>query len=389
MHDDERHPLGLVLTGGGARGAYQAGALSAIAELLASNGRNENTLPFPILSGASAGGINVAYLAANARDFGRGARGLMKLWQELEPKKVFRTDTPTLMRTAGDWIADLGLGSWIGTGRGRALLDTAPLRELVTSLLDVEALHRHVEAGDVRGVAVTATNYETGLGVTFFEGQPDIEAWTRVTRIGQREKLGVEHILASAAIPIFFPAVDLGGDWYADGCIRLSTPLSPAIRMGARKILAIAVRHNASGAPSHPPQPRRPYPTTADTAGVLLNALFLDALEADVERAMRINQTLRLLSPEVVAAHETPLVPVSVLVLRPSVDPASLVVESLAHFPATVRHLFRGLGASDDAGWDLLSYLAFEHVYTSRLSRLGYEDTMARASEVLSFLSTE
>jgi NTE family protein len=375
-------PLGLVLTGGGARGAYQAGALAAIAELTGAR-----SLPFRVISGASAGGLNVAYLASRATGFQGAARALVELWSGLEPRRVFRTDTPTLMHTASSWLTDLGLGGWLGTGRGRALLDTAPLRELVAGLLDVEAVRGHLAAGDVHGIAVTATSYETGLGTTFFDGAPEIQPWSRVTRVGVRSPIGLDHVLASAAIPIFFPAVELGGDWYADGCIRLSTPLSPAIRMGARRILAIAVRHDAAGAPAHLPETAHQYPTTADTAGVLLNALFLDALEADVERALRINQTLRLLPPEVRAQQITPLVPVSVLVLRPSVDPAALVLQALEHFPATVRHLFRGLGASADAGWDLLSYLAFEGVFTSRLARLGYDDTMARADEVRAFLA--
>jgi NTE family protein len=380
--------IGLVLTGGGARGAYQAGALLAIAEITGAR-----KLPFHALTGSSAGSINAAYLASRAHDFGGATRALGDLWCTLRPSDVFRTDALTLMKTATDWTADLGLGGWIGAGRGKALLETAPLRELVTRSLDIEAMHAHIARGHVHGVAVTATNYHTGLGVSFFEGAPATTPWTRVTRMGVRARLSLDHVMASAAIPVFFPAVCLDGEWYADGSIRLSTPLSPAIRMGARRILAIAVRQVRAGVVAPAPGPAmtkdapRPYPTPADTAGVVLDALFLDALEADVERTTRINQTLSLLAPEMLEQQKTPLVPVEILVLRPSVDPASLVPAALAHFPATVRHLFRGLGASDDAGWDLLSYLAFEGAFTTRLMEVGYEDTVARADEIRAFLS--
>lgn len=373
--------VGLVLTGGGARGAYQAGALEAIADI---TGARE--LPFRVISGSSAGSLNAVHLASRAESFAAATRELCALWSGLRSSLVFRTGPAILMKTATEWIADLGLGSWIGTGRGRSLLDTAPLRELVTSSFDVDALHHHVVRGDVHGIAVTATNYENGLGVSFFEGDASIAPWTRVTRVGVRARIGHDHVLGSAAIPLFFPAVEIEGDWYADGSIRLSTPLSPAIHMGAEKILAIAVRHAASGEARTSARPCA-YPSTAETAGVLLNAFFLDALESDVERAARINQTLCLLTPEVLAAHHTPLVPIEVLVLRPSVDPAALVLETLKHFPATVRHFFRGLGASDTAGWDLLSYLAFEHEYTRRLVELGHEDTLARADEIRRFLA--
>ena len=377
---DARDLSGLVLSGGGARGAYQAGALEAIAEITGSR-----ELPFRVLSGSSAGSLNVAFLASRAGSFMAATRDLAALWAGLESARVFRTNPVTLLRTARDWVTDLGLGGWIGTGRGRSLLDSEPLRELVRTHVELPALHRHVLDGDVHGIAVTATDYASGVGVSFFEGGASIEPWTRVTRVGVRSRLTHDHVIASSAIPLFFPAVEIAGEWYADGSIRLATPLSPAIRMGARKILAIAVRH-AVGGEARPPAARCAYPTTAETAGVLLNALFLDALESDVERATRINQTLCLLAPEVLAAHRTPLVPVDVLVLRPSIDPAALVLESLQHFPATVRHFFRGLGASDTAGWDLLSYLAFEDEYTRRLVQLGRADTIARADEVLAFL---
>ena len=372
---------GLVLTGGGARGAYQAGALRALAEI---SGARE--LPFRVLSGSSAGSLNAAYLASRASAFADATDELVELWSHLQSAQIFRTDPSTLVRTATDWLADLGLGGWIGTGRGRSLLDTAPLRELVASRIDIPAMRAHVASGAVHAIAVTATNYETGIGVSFYEGHPSIAPWTRVTRAGLPARIEHEHIAASAAIPVFFPAVEIHGAWYADGSIRLSTPLSPAIHLGAQKILAIAVRHAATGE-TRPADRASLYPTTAETAGVLLNALFLDALESDVERALRINQTVRLLSPEVRAAHHTPLVPIEVLVLRPSLDLSTLVLETLEHFPATVRHLFRGLGASDTAGWDLLSYLAFEDEFTGRLVELGHADTMRRADEVRAFLA--
>jgi NTE family protein len=376
----ERTSIGLVLTGGGARGAYQAGALLAIAEITGAR-----RIPFGVVAGASAGALSAAYLVARAREFRPASRGLADLWSTLLPRSVFRTDTATIVKTAGGWSADLGLGGLIGTGRGKALLDTSPLRELVTKSLDVRALRRNLRLGVVHGLAVTATSYRTGLGITFFEGAQSIQPWSRVTRIGTRAEIGIDHVMASSAIPLFFPAVCVDGEWYSDGCIRLSTPLSPAIHLGARRILAISVR--SAGQPEERAARETPaYPTAAETGGVLLDAIFLDALESDVERVTRINETLGLVSPEARARRSTRLERVDVLVLRPSVDLASLVLTAVDRFPAPVRHLFRGLGASETGGWDLLSYLAFDGIYTTRLLDLGYEDTVARADEIRAFL---
>lgn len=385
---------GLVLTGGGARGAYQAGALLAIAEIT-----NARHLPFDVLAGASAGSLSVAYLASRAHDFAGATRSLADLWTTLTPSRVFRTDAATLVKSAGAWGTDLGLGGFVGTVPGKALLDTTPLRELVVASLDEEALRRHVTRGDLRGLAVTATSYATGLAVTFVDGARSISPWTRATRVGVRAEIGVDHVIASSAIPIFFPATRVGGSFYADGCIRLSTPLSPAIHMGARRIVAIAVRHASTAsepatrsgpidaAPADAPASLPSPPSTAETAGILLNALFLDALESDIERTTRINETLSLLSPEARASRRTPLEHVDVLMLRPSVDLASLVLTIVDRFPVTVRHLLRGLGASETEGWDLLSYLAFDGVFTTRLFDLGYDDTIARADELRRFFA--
>jgi NTE family protein len=373
--------LGLVLTGGGARGSYQAGALLAIAEIT-----HAHELPFRVISGSSAGSVNATYLASHAHDFGRATRGLLDLWACIEPRQVFRTDVPTLAKTAAEWIADLGFGGVVGAGRGKALLDTAPLTDLLRRHFDRGGLERALERELVHGIGVTATSYESGLAVTFFEGAEAIKPWNRVTRLGVRTKLEICHIMASSAIPIFFPAIPIEGEWYADGSIRLATPLSPAVRMGAEKILAIAVRPSRDAVPPLPTAVLPAYPTAAEAAGVLLDAMFLDALESDVERASRINQTLKFLSPDVRAKNVVPLKPVELLVLRPSRDPGALVLRTLDRFPAPLRYMFRGLGASGDAGWELLSYLAFDGAYTARLCELGYEDTMARADEIRAFL---
>ncbi|CAN5925274.1 patatin-like phospholipase family protein [soil metagenome] len=373
--------IGLVLTGGGARGAYQAGALLAIAEVT-----RAHELPFPVVAGSSAGSINAVYLATHAEDFREATRGLGDLWTTLEPRRVFRTDVPSLTKTAAAWAADLGLGGLIGGGRGKALLETDPLHDLLCHHVDAKALARNIERGRVHGIGVTATNYDTGLAVTFFQGSPDLTPWNRVTRGGVRANLEVAHVLASSAIPLFFPAVCIGGEWYADGSIRLSTPLSPAIHMGAERIVAIAVRPDAPVRGDGAPSAQNHYPTPAEAGAVMLDALFLDALESDVERTLRINQTLRFLSADAIARQVVPLRTVELLVLRPSRDPCELVLRAVERFPAALRYLFRGLGATSDNGWDLLSYLAFDGEYTTRLFELGYEDTLARAPEIAAFL---
>ncbi len=379
--------VALTLAGGGARGAYEAGALAAVAELAPTD-----ALPFQILTGSSSGALNATFLASRADDFRAAARALGDQWTTIAPHRVFRTDARTLARTAIGWTATLGLGGTIGAGHARALLDTSPLRELIRSHFDPDAIARHVSGGQLHGVAVTATSYEGGRAVTFFEGSERIAPWSRFMRAGVRVRLDARHVLASASIPLFFPAVEIGGRWYTDGSLRLSTPLSPAIHLGARRILAIAVRHATSG-----PLLRLPpeidgrssvelQPSIADTAGLVLNAVFLESLGPDVERASRINQTMHLLSESLPSTDATPLRVVDILLLRPSVDPASLVLSTLARLPGALRHMFRGLGASEKAGWELLSYLGFDSAYTTRLFQLGYDDTLARSEEVKAFL---
>jgi NTE family protein len=240
---------------------------------------------------------------------------------------------------------------------------------------------------------VTATSYQTGTAMSFFEGAADIKPWTRSTRIGVHERLTTAHVLASSAIPMFFPPVEIAGHWYGDGCVRLSDPLSPAIHLGAERLVAIGIRYartpQETDALNRSAPRKSRSPAISEISGVMLNAIFLDSLDADAERLERINAMLSLVPLSARTTMRNPLRAIPLLVLRPSRDLGSLAVEQYSSFPRTLRHLLRGIGATGDSGWDLVSYLAFEPAYVERLMDLGYEDTYARRDEVTAFFERE
>lgn len=385
MTDRQGLITGLVLTGGGARAAYQVGALRALAELL------EKKAPFQILTGASAGAINSTGLAIYGDDFQAGVDHLLRTWRSLLPEQVYRTDVGSLFAIGATWMRQLSTGGIFGGANVNALLDTTPLRRLLERVLPTQRIAQHIASGQLRGVAVTATSYHTGTAMSFFEGAPDIAPWTRSSRLGMRESISVPHVLASSAIPMFFPPVSIDGAWFGDGCVRLSAPLSPAIHLGAQRLVAIGIRYartpKETDALNH--MGKRERPKISEISGVLLNAIFLDSLDSDVERMERINGTLALLTEEQHGRMTHRLRSIPLLVLRPSCDLGSLAVEQYRRFPRTLRHLLRGIGASGDSGWDLVSYLAFEPAYIERLMELGYDDTYARREEVLAFFADE
>jgi NTE family protein len=370
--------VGLVLTGGGARAAYQVGAVQALADLL------PGPVPFRILSGVSAGAVNAVFLAGQSDEFAAAAERLKETWLALTPDRVYRTDARRLTVIGARWMRDLSSGGLFGRNRINFLLDASPLRDLLAEVLPVSRIPKHIESGRLRGVAVTATSYATNMAVTFFDGPPDVEPWLRSTRLGLRDTLKLDHVMASAAIPIFFPPVRIRGAFYGDGCVRMTAPLSPAIHMGAERLVAISVR---AGQPEDqgPRRQRRETLAPSEIAGVLMNAVFLDSVEADVERLESINRTLALIPPEGRRAA-LPLRPVPVLLLKPSQDLGMLAQDQHKRFPRMLRYLLRGIGANANNGSDLLSYLAFEPVYVSRLFELGYQDTLARRKEIEAFL---
>jgi NTE family protein len=375
--------IGLVLTGGGARAAYQAGALCAIGELC-----RAGPGPLRTITGISAGAINSTYIAARAQDFRAATQAAYELWRKLRTEDVVRTDALSLSRLGARWIRDLSMGGVIHGSRATYLLDTGPLRELIRREIDFEAVRANVLNGTLHGVAVSATHYKTGTAITYFEGDHPVEPWVRSSRLGKRAPITLDHVLASAAIPVLFKPVRIEDSFYGDGSIRLRAPLSPAIHLGADKVLAVGIRYFRPEAMTEELNSNASMEqiNMADIAGIMLNAAFIDTLESDVERLERINTTVGLLSAEGIAKHPAKLRVIPLLVLRPSKDLGNLARGQFTHFSTMLKHLLRGIGASEERGSDFMSYLAFDAAYTGPLLELGYSDTMARKNEIIDFL---
>jgi NTE family protein len=390
MAQTQGRKTGLVLVGGGARGAYQAGVLKGLGEIL---GRSFGADPFfNVITGVSAGGINASFVGARADRMTEATAGLYALWSELTVDQVMDTGAATLAGTGTRWLRDLTFGGMMPSPRTRSnhLLETGPLRELLERNIDFGALAAHVAADRLHGFAVSATNYNTGTAVTFYDAHPDVPSWTRSARLGLRTRITLEHVFASASIPILFRPVPVEGSYYGDGGIRMSTPLSPAIHLGSDRVLAISIRHPRSeesteriNAPAAGQSLKEI--SVADIAGVMLNAAFLDGLDGDAERMERINQTIQLIDEDRRREHPFQLRSIPLHVIRPSVDLGSLATDQFKRFPRTLRYLLRGIGASDERGSDFLSYLAFDPAYTRPLLELGYADALAQKDAIQAF----
>ena len=386
---------GLVLTGGGARAAYQVGVLKAIAQI-----RRECAAPagnpFPVITGTSAGAINAAALACRADDFDAGVRTLVEVWENFSADQVYRADSIGVLRTGARWLTMLSVG-WViarwRKARPKSLLDNAPLSELLERMVPAGRLSEMMRQGHLQALSVTASSYGSGLHVTFYEALADIQPWLRSQRIAVKDTITPAHLLASSAIPFVFPAVQLMLDealeYFGDGSMRQAAPISPVIHLGAERILVVGAGR------MHEPPGRRvvssDYPNLAQIAGHALSNIFLDALAVDVERLQRINNTLALLSPEVRAASN--LRPIDVLVIAPSQRLDDIAARHLGSLPTPVRALLRGVGVSgqgsDARGAALASYLLFEAPYTCELIALGVADTLARRDEVIGFFGWE
>jgi len=383
---------GLVLTGGGARAAYQVGVLKAIARIRRECGAARGINPFPVIAGTSAGAINAAALACRADHFDTAVRGLVEVWENFHTEQVYRSDSIGVIRTGARWLTMMSLGWAIAQWRRakpRSLLDNSPLVELLQRLIPFERLTRVMNDGHLEALAVTASSYGSGLHYTFYQSRHPFVPWTRTQRVAMHMPLGIPHLLASSAIPFVFPAapLELNGqrDYFGDGSMRQSAPISPAVHLGAERILVIGAGR------LHEPNDQREasseYPSLAQIAGHALSNIFLDALAADIERLQRINHTLSLLDADKRA--QAGLRPIEVLVIAPSQRIDDLAAKHLASLPTPIRALLRGFGVSgqgsDARGAALASYLLFEKPYTRELIALGVADTLSRRQDVLEF----
>ncbi len=373
-----RPKTALILTGGGARAAYQVGVLKAVKELLPDARVN----PFPILCGTSAGALNAATMAAWADDFGAGVDYLHDIWANFHAGDVYRADAVGIGIAGARWLATLAFG-WITRRSPRSLLDNAPLRRLLESRLDLDRIERAIAQHALHSVSITCSGYASGQSVTFFQGRADLEPWRRSQRFGAHVKLTVDHLLASSAIPFVFPAVKLHREWFGDGSMRQLAPISPAIHLGADRVLVIGA--GRLGTEGERPRAEH-YPTLAQIAGHALSSIFLDSLSADIERMIRINRTLALIPEAVRRERSLTLRSIDVLHISPSQRLDYLAARHAKALPWPVRILLRGVGAMNRKGGALTSYLLFEKSYTQALIALGYDDTMARRGEVAAFL---
>lgn len=368
---------GLILSGGGARAAYQVGVLKAVADLWPQPDDN----PFQVVVGTSAGAINAVSLACGAMHFKNATRQLEQVWQNFSTNKVYRTDWGGVLRQA----VRFSRTHLLGFGRGQvplALLDNEPLHELLASELDFNGISLAIARRKLKAVGITAFSYQDAQSTTFYQSRGKVLPWQRYRRQGVPTRLGLDHLLASASIPLLFPPVRLGNGFYGDGAVRQTAPISPALHLGANRILVVGVNSRLQEQAELRMQLRAP--TLAQISGHLLNSTFTDNLDSDLELLERLNQLGALIPHEYHHTQEG-LAPVEVLVIQPSQVIDDIAVRHKHQLPASIRTFLRGPGATRSTGGGVLSYLLFEKDYCAELIELGYQDAIARKEELLSF----
>jgi NTE family protein len=384
---------GLVLTGGGARAAYQVGVLQALRLILDTEGVAPQRSPFGVVCGTSAGAINATALACRADHFDEALDKLSQVWENFSAEQVYQSDVLSVLRTGTRWLTMLTAGWAFRRSRKlkpRSLFDNTPLVNLLHNMIDLPRLERALESGDLHALAITASDYSSGRHVTFYQTPQVVKPWARSQRIAVPDQITIEHLVASSAIPFIFPATPLYLEgklaYFGDGSMRQLAPISPAIHLGAERVLVIgAGQINAQDRFVGPPSENgaNTYPTLAQIAGHAMSSIFLDSLAMDIERLERVNKTIGLIPPEV--RRNSSLREIDVLVIAPSQRIDAIAAKHIEALPRPVRALLGAVGATEVKGAALASYLLFEKPFTSELIRLGFSDALKRRDDVKRF----
>ena len=379
----ERSNTALVLPGGGARGAFQVGVLKAIGELMPARAGN----PFSVISGTSAGAINSVVLASKARHYNIAVNELERVWSHFRSKHVFRTDSWTMFKSSLHWMGAIIFGGLV-VGAPHSLLDNSPLRSLLSRNIRFPRVQTSIDNGYLDAVAVTAASYGSAQSKTFFQAALGKQEWARTRRVGIRQELHLDHLMASIAVPMIFPPVNINGEYFGDGAMRQATPLSPAIHLGADRILVIGVRDETADPAADPSRPQQ-FPNLAQIAGYMLDTLFMDGLYSDLERMTRINQLIDSVEPLKRTGTLIKMRPIDTMVIVPSQDLRAIAHKHRKELPLPLRALLRGVGGRNPSENRLLSFLLFEQGYTQELIDLGYQDAMAVKDQLCAFVMGE
>ena len=369
--------IGLVLPGGGARAAYQVGVLKAISELI------PDSNPFSIISGTSAGAINASLLASRSQSLKEAVEVLSGVWCNFKTNKVYRTETTVMLKSIFQWLLTISSGGVLAKNP-KSLLDNSPLRQLLEDTINLEGIKNNIDKGNLDAFAITAASYSSKKSVTFFQSEEDDIDWERFLRVGVKTDILIDHLMASIALPLIFPAVKINNEYFGDGAMRQATPLSPAIRLGAEKLLII---NTDSKSPNNQLTDNQIYPSIGEVGGYMLDALFTGGLLSDLERFDRINQIIENLGNNSVQTSNKKMKHLDYCVISPSKDIKKIAKEHYKDVPYSVKLLMKGLGLKNREESELLSFLLFESSFTSSLIQLGFEDGMTNQSEIKAILA--
>lgn len=379
---NKKSSIGIVLSGGGARGSYQVGVYQALTDIA-----KKHKVPFNIsvYSGVSAGAINATFLAAYSSDIFKGASELRKLWSNLTTDEVFYTDAMQMGKMGFKWLNEMSFGKMPVHQPAQALLDTTPLRKLIQNNTPWLGIQKGLEDRHFDHLCLTAVNYQNSSSYSFIQSRDGFQSWNKRRRISQKAFIQAEHVLASAAIPLLFPPVNVDGAWYGDGCVRNSHPCAPSIYLGAQKLIVIGVRTQTPTLADLRASEANKPPSVARVINALLNAVLLDGIELDVDRLQRLNAMIDQVPEDF--KNKLEYRKVDCLMVSPSVDIGEIALTKAHNLPRLIRYLMKGLGKLEDAA-EILSYLLFEPEFCSLLIELGYQDGLAQEEKFLSLLTS-